>query len=66
MKIEISNEIVDKAIKDTIKNSYSNSPELIKQLKKKEFQLLVKMKIEKYVYDNIEEISNNIIEEIDD
>jgi hypothetical protein len=66
MKIEISNEIVDKAIKDTIKNSYSNSPELIKQLKKKEFQLLVKMKIEKYIYDNIEEISNNVIEEIDD
>lgn len=66
MKIEISNEIVDKAIKDTIKNTYSNSPELIKELKKKDFQLLVKMKIEKYVYDNIEEISNNIIEEIDD
>jgi hypothetical protein len=24
------------------------------------------MKIEKYIYDNIEEISNNVIEEIDD
>jgi hypothetical protein len=39
MKIEISNEIVDKAIKDTIKNSYSNSPELIKQLKKKRISI---------------------------
>ncbi len=66
MQIEISDKLINKAIKETIEDLYSNSPELIKKTEKKEFKLQVKKKIENYIKANLEDISAVIIEQIND
>jgi dihydroxyacetone kinase-like predicted kinase len=66
MQIEISDKLINKAIKETIEDLYSNSPELISKTEKKEFKLQVKKKIENYIKANLEDISAVIIEQIND
>lgn len=66
MQIEISDKLINKAIKETIEDLYSNSPELISKTEKKEFKLQVKKKIENYIKANLEDISVVIIEQIND
>lgn len=66
MQIEISDKLINKAIKETIEDLYSNYPELISKTEKKEFKLQIKKKIENYIKANLEDISAVIIEQIND